>query len=147
DGKYYMYFSLKDKNDIFRIGVAIADQPYGPFIPRANPIKGSYSIDPCAFKDDDGSYYLYFGGILGGQLQFYRNNKIVSPTTLPHVDETALSPKVVKISEDMLEFSEQPKDLVILDKNGQSLKHGDNGKRFFEASWMHKYEGKYYFSY
>lgn len=147
EGKYYMYFSLKDKNDIFRIGVAIADQPYGPFIPQANPIKGSYSIDPCAFKDDDGSYYLYFGGILGGQLQFYRNNKIVSPTSLPHVDELALSPKVVKISEDMLEFSESPKDLVILDKNGQPLKHGDKGKRFFEASWMHKYRGKYYFSY
>ena len=24
---------------------------------------------------------------------------------------------------------------------------GDNIRRFFEASWMHKYNGKYYFSY
>ena len=24
---------------------------------------------------------------------------------------------------------------------------GDNERRFFEASWMHKYKGKYYFSY
>ena len=25
DGKYYMYFPLKDQNDIFRIGVAVSD--------------------------------------------------------------------------------------------------------------------------
>ena len=31
DGKYYMYFPLKDQNDIFRIGVAVSDKPYGPF--------------------------------------------------------------------------------------------------------------------
>ena len=24
---------------------------------------------------------------------------------------------------------------------------GDHNRRFFEASWMHKYNGKYYFSY
>lgn len=147
DGKYYMYFSMKDKNDIFRLGVAIADHPYGPFLPQDNPIKGSYSIDPCAFKDEDGTYYLYFGGIWGGQLQFYRNNKIVSPNELPQPDEPALSPKVVGMSADMLEFAEQPRDLVILDKDGKPLKHGDTEKRFFEASWMHKYQDKYYFSY
>ena len=49
DGKYYMYFPLKDQNDIFRIGVAISDNPEGPFIPQANPMKGSYSIDPASW--------------------------------------------------------------------------------------------------
>ncbi|WP_282635529.1 endo-1,4-beta-xylanase [Sphingobacterium thalpophilum] len=147
DGKYYMYFSLKDKNDIFRIGVAVGERPYGPFVPQANPIKGSYSIDPCAFRDEDGSYYLYFGGIWGGQLQFYRNNKITVPIELPLAEAPALTPKVAKIAGDMLEFSEQPRDLVILDKSGKPLKQGDTERRFFEASWMHKYKGKYYFSY
>jgi hypothetical protein len=27
------------------------------------------------------------------------------------------------------------------------LEEGNNQKRFFEAAWMHKYNGKYYFSY
>lgn len=36
NGKYYMYFPLKDRNDIFRIGVAISDKPYGPFVALAN---------------------------------------------------------------------------------------------------------------
>ena len=45
DGKYYLYFPLKDRNDIFRMGVAISDKPEGPFIPQPDPIRGSYSID------------------------------------------------------------------------------------------------------
>jgi len=61
-GKYYMYYPLKDKNDIFRIGVAISDKPEGPLSPMENPMKGSYSMDPCIWPDPDGEYYMYFGG-------------------------------------------------------------------------------------
>lgn len=147
NGKYYMYFSLKDKTDVFRLGVAVSDRPYGPFVPQDQPIKGSYSIDPCAFQDDDGAYYLYFGGIWGGQLQFFRNNKMVPGADLPHFHEQALSAKVARLSEDMLEFDEEPRELQILDENGKPLTQGDTERRFFEASWMHKYKGKYYFSY
>ena len=146
DGKYYLYFSMKDKNDIFHIGVAVADRPEGPFIPEANPIKGSYSIDPCALTDDDGNYYLYFGGIWGGQLQRYRNNKALESALLPEGDEPALCGKVVKISSDMKEFAEEPRDAQVIDAEGHVLKAGDP-HRFFEASWMHKYNGKYYYSY
>jgi GH43 family beta-xylosidase len=63
DGKYYLYFPAKDKDDIFRIGVAVADNPAGPFKAEPEAIKGSYSMDPTVFEDEDGSYYLYFGGI------------------------------------------------------------------------------------
>lgn len=147
DGKYYMYFSMKDKTDIFRLGVAVSDKPEGPFIPQENPIKGSYSIDPCAFQDDDGSYYLYFGGIWGGQLQYYRNNKLIDGSVLPHFDEDSLTAKVARLTDNMLEFAEEPKDVLILDEEGNPLKQGDTERRFFEASWMHKYNGKYYFSY
>jgi len=146
DGKYYLYFSLKDKNDIFRLGVAVSDRPEGPFISNPDPIRGSYSIDPCAFEDK-GQYYLYFGGIWGGQLQWYRNNKLSLPGELPQADEPALCPKVVRLSDDMLQFDEEPRDLLILDSNGEPLLQGDIDRRFFEASWMHCYQGKYYFSY
>jgi hypothetical protein len=37
--------------------------------------------------------------------------------------------------------------VVILDENGNPLLQGDIERRFFEASWMHKYNGRYYFSY
>ena len=32
-------------------------------------------ILPAVFKDDDGSFYMYFGGIWGGQLQRWSNGK------------------------------------------------------------------------
>ncbi|PRY97435.1 glycoside hydrolase family 43 protein [Marinilabilia salmonicolor] len=146
-GKYYLYFPVKDKTDIFRIGVAISDKPEGPFIPEPFPMLGSYSIDPCVFEDEDGKHYMYFGGIWGGQLQRYRNNKAIECGQLPADDEPALCAKVAALSDDMLQFGEEPKNLVILDENGEPLKAGDNDRRFFEASWMHKYNGKYYFTY
>ena len=46
-----------------------ADKPAGPFKAEPQPIEGSFSIDPCSFQDEDGSYYLSFGGMWGGQLQ------------------------------------------------------------------------------
>jgi len=146
DGKYYMYFPLKDKNDIFRLGVAISDKPCGPFIPEKHPIPGSYSIDPAIFEED-GNYYMYFGGIWGGQLQRYRNNKALACAILPEGDEPALCAKIAKLADDMLGFAEEPRDLVILDENGKPLTAGDTSRRFFEASWMYKYNGKYYFTY
>lgn len=147
NGKYYIYFSLKDRNDVFHIGVAVSDKPEGPFVAQDAPIKGSYSIDPCVFREDDNAHYIYFGGLWGGQLQRYRANKAIECGHEPADNEPALCPKVAKLSENMLEFSEDPRDLVILDENGEPLKAGDHDRRFFEASWMHKYKGKYYFSY
>lgn len=146
DGKYYMYFPLKDRNDIFRFGVAVADKPEGPFVPQPAPMKGSYSIDVAVFKDDDGKYYFYFGGIWGGQLQRYKDNKALESAYLPQGDEPAIPPRVARLQDDMLEFAEEPKAVMIVDKDGNPLKANDP-HRFFEASWVHKYNGKYYFSY
>lgn len=147
DGKYYLYFPMKDKNDVFHFGVAVSDNPCGPFIPQPDPMRGSYSIDVCVYEEN-GEYYFYFGGIWGGQLQRYRDNKALDTgSTLPKDDEPALCAKVARLSGDMLQFAEDPRDVVILDENGQPLLAGDNERRFFEASWLHKYNGKYYFSY
>ncbi|MCH5237060.1 MAG: glycoside hydrolase family 43 protein [Muribaculaceae bacterium] len=145
DGKYYLYFSLKDKTGVFHLGVAIADRPEGPFIPQPDPIRGSYSIDPCVFKDDDGKVYIYFGGIWGGQLQWYKDNCMVENSVLPKGNEPAIQPRVAKLSEDLLQFAEEPRPLVILDEHHQVMQ-AENPHHFFEASWMHKYNGRYYFS-
>lgn len=147
DGKYYLYFPVKDKTDIFRIGVAISDRPEGPFIPEPHPIVGSYSIDPCVFLDDDGKQFMYFGGLWGGQLQRYRNNRAQECGREPADHEAALGAKVALMKEDMLGFAEEPKEVLILDEKGELMQAGDHDRRFFEASWMHKYQGKYYFSY
>lgn len=153
DGTYYLYFPAKAHDGIFRIGVATGTSPVGPFIPQPEAMKGSFSIDPAVFKDEDSSYYMYFGGIWGGQLQRWRTGTFNSEQAespfafLPGDHEPALCGKVARLSNDLLEFAEAPKDVVILDENGSPLLNGDKDRRFFEASWMHKYNGKYYFSY
>ena len=146
DGKYYLYFPLKDKNDVFHIGVAIADCPEGPFIPQPDPIRGSYSIDPCVLEEN-GAHYLYFGGLWGGQLQRYRDNKALESAAFPADDEPAIPSRVARLSDDMLQFAEEPRPVIIWDENGKPIPQGDNERRFFEASWIHKYKGNYYFSY
>ena len=147
NGKYYMYFPLKDQNDIFRIGVAIADRPEGPFIPQPDPMRGSYSIDPCVFEEN-GEHFIYFGGIWGGQLQRYRDNKALeSGGTFPADNESAIPARVAKLNKDMLQFAEEPRSVMILDKDGKPITAGDTERRFFEAPWVYKHNGKYYFTY
>jgi hypothetical protein len=145
DGKYYMYFPLKDKCDIFRIGVAVADCPEGPFIPQPDPIRGSYSMDICVLKEGE-DYLMYFGGLWGGQLQRYKDNKALESAYFPEGDEPALPSRVVKLTDDMLQWAEEPKPVYVVDEEGNPLKANDP-HRFFEASWVHKHNGKYYFSY
>jgi len=152
NGTYYLFFPAKDHEGIFRIGVATGSAPEGPFTAQKEPIKGSFSIDPAVFKDDDGIYYMYFGGLWGGQLQRWRTGRFLAEgegplAHLPNDNEPALCAKVARLRDDLMEFDENPKDLVILDENGNPLLSGDNDRRFFEASWMHKYNDKYYFSY
>lgn len=149
-GTYYLYFPAKDRQGAFRIGVATSKNPMGPFVARPQPIKGSFSIDPAVFTDDDGKSYMYFGGIWGGQLQ--RNvsghyDPDGSKTDLKADGKPALTAKVAMLTPGMTEFAGKPRDVVILDEAGKPLLGGDHDRRFFEASWMHKYKGKYYFSY
>ncbi len=147
NGTYYLYFPVKDKNDVFRIGVATSKSPAGPFTAEKAPIKNSYSIDPAVFEDNDGQYYMYFGGIWGGQLQKWVGNDYHPDAALKSKSETAILPRVARMSTDMLEFAEEPREVQILNEKGDLFKEADNDKRFFEAAWVHKYNGRYYLSY
>lgn len=146
NGKYYLYFPAKKADGIFQIGVAVGDHPAGPFTPEATPIDGSYSIDPAVFEDQ-GEFYIYFGGIWGGQLQKYRDNVYADGNEEPADDQPALTARVARLSPDMKSLAEAPRAVVILDEHGQPLLAGDHDRRYFEGPWMHKYNGKYYFSY
>jgi hypothetical protein len=151
NGTYYLYFPVKDKQqDAFRIGVATSKSPAGPFKAEKAPIEGSYSIDPAVFTDTDGKSYMYFGGIWGGQLQRWATgsfDKDGSKTDLKQDDKPAIAPRVARMSKDMLHFDGPVKEIQILDPEGQPLLGKDHDRRFFEAAWVHRYNGKYYFSY
>ncbi len=146
-GKYYLYFPARAYDGLFKIGVAVGEHPEGPFVAEPVPIAGTYSIDPAVFADDDGEYYLYWGGIWGGQLQKYRDNHYSERHEEPSAGQPALSARVARLGADMKSLAEASREVVIVDEQGQPLMADDNQRRYFEGPWMHKYQGTYYLSY
>lgn len=66
NGMYYFYFPAAPKGKEkkgFGIGVAVAHNPEGPFMPMRTPIEGINGIDPCVLTDDDGKSYIYWAGM------------------------------------------------------------------------------------
>ncbi len=86
NGKYYFYFPTQGK-----IGVAIADKPYGPFKPEEKPIAGVGGIDPGVLIDKDGTAYL-----------FWARGRI----------------SVARLKENMLELDSQPQVITNLPQRG-----------------------------
>lgn len=117
DGKIFLYFG----NGGNGIGVAVANNPLGPFkdpigkklvetsTPGVMPAQNMWLFDPMTFVDDDGQAYMYFGG--------NGDNNV----------------RVIKLN----------KDMISVDGPAIPL----SAQNFFEASWMHKNNGIYYFSY
>lgn len=71
NGKYYLFFGANDiqnNNEKGGIGVAVADNPAGPFKDHiGKPLidkfyNGAQPIDQFVFKDKDGQYYIIYGG-------------------------------------------------------------------------------------
>lgn len=70
DNKYYLFFGANDvhEGETGGIGVGISDRPEGPYKdligrPLINDIvNGAQPIDQYVFRDDDGTYYMYYGG-------------------------------------------------------------------------------------
>ena len=71
DGKYYFYYCAKH-NGTSSIGVAVADDPAGPYTDKGSAlvtkamcdsvgVSMGQAIDPSIFTDDDGTSYITFG--------------------------------------------------------------------------------------
>ena len=72
DGKYYFYYCGKFNNGTSAIGVAVADDPAGPYTDKGEAlmtvemchnagVNMGQAIDPSIFTDDDGTSYILFG--------------------------------------------------------------------------------------
>jgi beta-xylosidase len=69
DGKFYLYYtdniSRRDRRSLEKqIGVAVADNPLGPFTDKG--MLATHAIDADLFQDEDGSLYLYYVDLAGG---------------------------------------------------------------------------------
>lgn len=71
DNEYFLFFAANDiqsNAELGGIGVAVSKTPEGPFIDYlGKPLidkfyNGAQPIDQFVFHDDDGKYYMYYGG-------------------------------------------------------------------------------------
>nr|WP_308422999.1 carbohydrate-binding protein [Paenibacillus marchantiophytorum] len=125
--KFFLYFADNGSG----IGVLTADSPIGPFtdpigkqlVSRSTPGASdvTWLFDPAVLVDDDGSGYLYFGGGIP-------TGKDADPGTA----------RVAKLGADMISLD--------LTASGGTLGR-INPPWLFEDSGIHKYNGKYYYSY
>jgi arabinoxylan arabinofuranohydrolase len=116
NGKYYFYFS----RGFTDIGVVMSDSPKGPWHdPLKKPLVPASLTpveerDPSILMDDDGSAYIVFG-----VWDFY----------------------IAKLNDDMISLAEEPKLMVLDQKNGPY-----GAGKTDDKSFIHKYNGKYYLS-
>ena len=117
--RYYLFFGandIKDNEQLGGIGVAVSDDPEGPYRdalgkPLIGEIhNGAQPIDQMVFRDDDGQFYLYYGG-------WQHSN-------------------VARLSDDLLSL--EPFD------NGEFFKEITPSKDYVEGSFMVKRKGIYY---
>jgi beta-xylosidase len=126
DGKYYLYYPNRDKEDQKRIGVAVADSPTGPFKDIGKPIDGLKGIDPKIFIDDDGQAYLYC-------------NRATIAKLKPNMTELAEPSRKIIYSPENIE-----KDLLVRFGEG-SFMHKKNGIYYFSYAnpRNEEYQGYY----
>jgi arabinoxylan arabinofuranohydrolase len=100
DGKYYLYYPHRgDNSKGWPIGVAVADNPAGPFIDTGKPIEGIQGMDPKIFIDDDGSAYLYCNN---AQIAMLKPNMIEiaeSPRKLDYAPQNILDDPIQRLGE------------------------------------------------
>ncbi|MGN6727167.1 MAG: glycoside hydrolase family 43 protein [Tepidisphaeraceae bacterium] len=93
-GKFYYYVPMNRKGGGMSIGVAVADNPTGPFkdaIGKPLISAGWGNIDPTVYIDDDGQAYLYWGN---PQLKYVKLNRdMISYDEKVGVVDVALTPE------------------------------------------------------
>lgn len=128
NGKWYWYVTATVKNGGFPgIGVAVADNPAGPYTDPINKplVQGWGKIDPTVLVEENGRAYLFYGN---NALWYAR-----------------LSPSMISLSTSEMEVNTKNEDAF-----GPFKGYNDDRTpktNFEEASWIYKRNGKYYLEY
>lgn len=165
DGKYYMFYSANDRNnpnaeeENFKIGVAVADSPSGPFTDLYNrPVfEPEYPVIDAnvLFDDETGKNYLYFSRCC------YKHP--VESEIADSVRKAGLYDKVeeswvygVELKPDFSGIIGEPVRLLapptlLSDRQAEwesrSVTCGEAPRRWTEGSYIFRHDGKYYMMY
>ena len=134
NGKFFMHYSARwRKNESLRIGVAIADNPDGPFLDAFNQPMFDFNyaaIDGHVFIDDDGGRYFYY-------------SRDCSENIVDGRHESHLY--VAKLNGDLTTFSDPPILLTVPEQDWE-IRSGTEW-RWNEGPFILKHKGLYYLMY
>lgn len=162
DGRYYLYYCFSFYPEI---GVAVSDNPAGPFefyghvkypdsINDGATLREFMPFDPAVLTDDDGRVYLYYGFCPAAEKEMFVPDAEDMSDVLdkaPAMVRHLLTAKfgensmVAELEPDMITLKEVPRDMVPGGHHTEGT--GFEGHGFFEASSIRKIRGKYYFVY
>lgn len=160
DGRYYLYYCFNFREEI---GVAVSDNPAGPFQfyghvhhPDGRTLREGFVFDPAVLTDDDGRVYLYYGFAPAKEKEMKRPTFTEEELSrMPVRDQEYLrvimsvrlgeDSMVVELEQDMLTVKGEPRVLIPGGNHTDGTGFEDHG--FFEASSIRKLGGKYYFVY
>lgn len=133
NGKYVMHYSARRKTDkSLRIGVAVADQPQGPFVDKGVMFDFGYAaIDGHVFIDEDNTPYFYY-------------SRDCSENVVDGIHTSYLY--VVKLNDDLTEVISEPIFLFGATEEFECKYHKPDW-RWNEGPFMLKKDGKYYLTY
>ena len=119
NGKFYYYVPINRQRGGNAIGVAVSDNPAGPFSdPIGKPLlAGNGYIDPTVFIDDDGQAYLYWGN--------------------PDLN-------YVKLNEDMISYSGRINKVLLTPESFGTRTKDDRPTQYEEGPWLYKHNDLYY---
>lgn len=97
NGKYYFYYCGKLSGGQSAIGVAVADEPAGPYTDLGEPLMTvamcekvnvdmGQAIDPSIFTDDDGKSYILFGNGCGAIAELNDDMMSIKEGTLRQIN-------------------------------------------------------------
>jgi len=155
DGRYYLYYCFSFYAEI---GVAVSDNPGGPFqyyghvkYKNGKTLTEHFPFDPAVFRDDDGRVYLYYGFAPAEEKEMPEITRDMLKDYPPDEQERMLklvwgeNGMVVELENDMLTAKYDPK--VVAPGGHHTKGTGFEGHGYFEAPSMRKINGKYYFVY
>ncbi len=126
NGKYYLYYPIKNKEGKWCVGVAVGKTPIGPFKDAGKPLDGFTDIDPHVFIDDDGEAYIY-------------NNIAVVAKLKPNMIELAEAPRSINYA---------PKEIMTNDTlkflEGSYMHKKDGVYYYSYTNWKNKTKQGYY---
>jgi beta-xylosidase len=99
EGRFYLYYSVGHGDKNHQLRVAVAERPEGPYSdleqPLVDPAQCSFAIDPHPFRDEDGTWYLFFARDFLDQESGARAGTALVAARMKSMTELATEPIVI----------------------------------------------------